>query len=360
MKRILIELLALLLFASAACAESVWPEGITEENGRLTGTVQVKSGSSEHFTCKLDCPVPPETIPSDLFEVGFRFFSKKDMQNALKAAGQSTKGKFSNNRDGTLYTGDWNAESSADISREDAEKQAVDIALSYLDALGVEVVRTPNSISRPYDVEALTDIQQAFYTHSFSDPEYFMRKLPARYQRMKKYWPKQSAYTSVDFTVCLEGIPIPPWPSYPAGFSDEPDARIAYEVGASVTVSDSGIIVKASTHCIPELKERRPRPDTPDFLEREKSFFNGYPLTARDSAHDVMKKLREEGREAGLYAQEDDHPFLPDENIMSYGYQTVITDIHPILHPTDSETEWACFWQIDSAQEYKDGWRTDW
>lgn len=360
MKRIMIELLALLLLASSACAESVWPEGITEENGRLTGSVQVNSGSSESFTCKLDCPVPPETISSDLFEVGFRFFSKKDMQNALKAAGQSTKGKFSNNRDGTLYTGDWNAEASADISPENAEKQAVDIALSYLDALGVEVVRTPYSISRPYDVEALTNIQQAFYTHSFSDPEYFMRKLPARYERMKKFWPKQSAYTSVCFTVCLEGIPVHPWPSYPAGFSDEPDARIAYPVGASVTVSDSGIIVKASTDHIPELKERRPRPDTPDFLEREKSFFNGYPLTSSYSAEDLMKKLLLDSSGAGLYAQEDDQPFLLDENIMSYGYQTVITDIYPILHPTDSETEWACFWQIDSAQEYKDGWRTDW
>ncbi len=360
MKRFIIELFALLLLTSAACAESVWPEGITEENGRLTGSVQATHRSGEVYTCQFDCPVPPETIPDDLFEIGFRFFSKKDMQKALKAAGQTTKGQFSNNRDGTIYEGNWNAEASADISPEDAKKQAIDIALAYFDALGVEVVRTPENISRPYDIEARLDEQLPFYTHAFSNTEHFLKRDRAQYNRAKKFYPKQTAYTVVEFTVCLNGIPIRPWLSYPAGYADEPDAGIAYHVGASATVSDSGILVKATTDCIPELKQRRPRPDTDDLLERVNFISPGYPLTSAYSAQEAVRLFLEGNAAVDVSFQEEDQPFLIDKSITEYAFHPVITSIHPVLHTTDSKTEWACFWQIDSVREYKDGWRTDW
>lgn len=361
MKRFIIEfLLALTLLSPAALAQEAPLENLTIEDGWMWGTVTAISNGRE-CEIKVDCPVPEAAYPDEVLTVGNRYFSKQDMQRALKAAGQSAEGQFQNHRDYTRYTGNWNAEASADITWDDALIQATQIGLAYFDALGVEVERTPRRTDRPYDYDYYMEKHLTLFSHAFSDITYQLNYLTPQWKRTHRYDPAQKAYTKVEFTVMLEGKRLWPQPSYPAGYADEPDAWIGSSVSAYVIVSDSGILVEAGTSHIPEIKKRRP------LLEGELDDYSillndRAPLiAAADWQSALIKAL--DGRcgvsviSLGSEEQTYQNQYMEKPGTI-YRSQGVITQISPCLF-TLSENEWAPFWFIESVEEYEDGWRSE-
>lgn len=357
----------LALLPSASPAQEDPLAGIVIEDGWMTGTVtahfSVGSGNEFVDEIKVDCPEPPEAYPSEILTVADGYVSKKQMQQALKAAGQSTEGKFVNTRGSAGYTGNWNTEAASDISKEDAAEQAIEIGLKYFAALGVEVDPVPTSISRPYDYDAYMERQIRSYEHSFSDTSTFIDHAKAHWKRTSKYHPKQTEYTSVDFTILLDGMRLDQNPSYPAGYADEPDAWEGYSAGAHVIVSDSGVLVEASCTLL-EMTSRRPLEDDPvheTFLTQYQSLLQRKLITA-DSWSTALSAALADSSHAGLLeSNQEDAPYQNkdmDEPVIAYGSRTVITEIHPVLH-TISRNEWAPFWTIETVREYSDGWRKD-
>lgn len=353
----------LLLFCPIVRAQDDPLSGLIIEDGWMHGTVTAHfvNGYSEEtfYDIQVDCAVPEEPYPAEILTTGNRFFSKADMQRALRAAGQSDQGKFGNDRTYSQYTGDWNAEASADISWEDAAKQAIQIGLDYFTELGVEVDPVPRSVSRPYDYESWLETQTEFFSHRFSDFSLQLERAQAQWKRRHKYDPRQSAYTEVDFTVLLDGMRLYPVPSYPAGYSDEPDASIGFSVEASVIVSDSGILVSARTSEIPEIQSRRPMSEA-ELAEIALSMHSRPLIPQPDGMSALRAALADSSSVGYLHSSSEDQLIqfeYMDEPVTAYGSQCVITAIVPYLF-TISAHEWMPMWDIQCTDEYADGFRT--
>lgn len=367
MKRILIDLLCLtLLFSCTAFAEGSDPlANVALTNGRLTGTVTACFGfendTPTFHELLVDCPLPEAAYPQEILTVGNRYFSKADMQRALKTIGQDANGHFLNNRTEARYTGDWNAEAAADISKEEAAQQAIIIGLAYFDALGIEVSQTPRIVSRPYDLEAALDRQRAYWTPRFSDYSAMEERFTATWKHAHRFDPEQTAYTEVVFDVLLEGKLCWNQPSYPAGYADEPDAWAGHSVSASVIVSGSGILVQASACNIPEIKSRRSLAGDPVYT----AFLAGAAsrcitvAPGSDWQSALRAALADSSRVGTLYGNSQDSLFQTEymgEPVVAYGYTTVITGLFPVLH-TITQYEWAPFFAFECEYQSADGSR---
>jgi len=138
-------LLLLCILPSTSKGEML--QGIMVEDGRISGIVTALFGKGTEYetthTLQIDCSVPNGIYTPEIFEVEYRYFSKKDIQKALQAIGQSDQGTFQNSREGTSYVNTSKIDPSAGISKEDAAKQAIEIGIKYFEALGIEVVMCP-------------------------------------------------------------------------------------------------------------------------------------------------------------------------------------------------------------------------
>ena len=366
MKHIFSKLFVLLLLCTVPLtSKGEIPKDIIVEDGRISGTVTAIFGKrTEYETAhdlQLDCPVTNGIYTPEIFEVEYRYFSKKDIQKALQAIGQSNHGTFQNSREGTSYVNTTKIDPSADISKEDAAKQAINIGVKYFEALGIEVAPTPVYVGRPYDFDAYMEQNQEIYSHWYSDAVTFMERAEGQWKRTRKYETLSAEYTRVTYAVMVNGMRLWSQPSYPAGYKDEPDAQIGFEVSASVLVSDSGILVEASTSHIPEIKKTRQLKEGENELYpslQNKLYFP--PLIRAENWQEALNiALSNAGKIGDLSGNAEDQPFqnqYMDEPITKYGYQTIITEIYPCLS-TISKDEWAMFWHIDCQQQYADGWR---
>ena len=351
--------LLLILYMVLLCQTAI-AVMLTVTDGHICGSITVQKGnmSQESITetFLIDCPEPENAFRPEIITTSKGYVSKRDMQNALAAAGQSTNGQFSNKRGEAFFTGNWNQEASAQISREAAAAQAIEIGLQYFSALGVEVNPHPAHIDRPYDYDVYLDEQTSFYEHRFSDPAPFIERAKSQWTRRSKYNPAQSEYTRVHFSLTLDGMTLARNPSYPAGFIDEPDAWEGFQADAYVIVSDSGILVEASCSLL-EIASKRPLENDPIY----ETFLSQYAEQTSHIAHgnNWQEALATALPNIGVVAQQPDMPYQNKEMsspITAFCFKTVITAIRPILH-TISRDEWAPFWQIEINQEYIDGCR---
>lgn len=361
MKRMIVEILALLMLVScpAALAQDDPLAGIVMENGVISGTVTARFGS-EWTALKIDCPVPESPYPAEILTVGKGRVSKRQMQAALQAAGQCADGQFLAKPGFARYTGDWRAPADADISKEDAAARATGIGLAYFDALGVEVERTPRGVYRPYDFEDTMDRQAVIYTHRYSDTTAFMEAARSLWKRAHKYDPGQSAYTRVDFNLALDGMRLWEVPSYPANYADEPDAWLCTPVDAHVIVSDSGVLVEASCDLF-AIEFRRPLAGDPAYAAYADALQSKWgPLFPATDWRDALTTvLTRHAPAAGLHTSVEDQPYQNQnmtQPVTAYGYDCVITGVKPYL-TTMSESEWVPVWCIESMSEYPDGFR---
>ena len=362
MKRIIVNLLLLIaLLCPTALAQTDPPDGLIVADGWISGmTTGVFGADGIEHAVKVDCPVPEASYPAEILTLTKGYVSKNQMQTALKAAGQRTEGRFVNKRGYAIYTGDWRAVASADISAEDAAAQAVRIGLSYFEALGVEVDPMPRDVSRPYDYDAWMARQTDIYTHRYSDPSTFLERARTNWKRRMQYEEKQPEYTVVEFDLCVDDMRLWGNPSYPAHYADDPDAWVGMSVGASVTVSDSGVLVEASCELF-EPKARRPVAGDAEYeayLDALAQSFT-FLLPADDgwgALHTVLSGSPHYAgigwREEGLFQNK-----YMTEPVAAFGSTPVVTGIKPYLSAI-SEGEWAPFWHVEFTDEFADGWRT--
>lgn len=362
MKNTIAELLLcfLLLFHSSALSQEAALAGLAIENERITGTAAARfaAGSDEALVeIKVDCPLPPDAYPSEILTIGKRSLSKKQMQSALIAAGQSARGEFVNPRGFASYTGDWSAEASANISKGEAAAQAIDVATRYFEALGVEIEPVPYSISRSYDYDAYMERQTTYYGHCFSDPTTFIEAAKSTWKQTSKHHPAQSEYTSLSFYILLNGMRLTSFTSYPAGYEDEPEAWIGFSVSANATVSDSGILVEASCPLY-EIRKKRPLENDRVYVKflQQLNMLHDRPVIP---GQNWMNALSDYAGNLHALPCSETRPYQTQymtEPIIQYGSKTVVTEIHPVLY-TISEHEWAPFWSFKVKREFSDGWR---
>lgn len=362
MKHIIVNLfILLLLLCPAALAQDDLLDGLIIEGDLVRGTVTGVFGADRvEKPIKVDCPLPEASYPAEILTFKKGYVSKKQMQSALKAAGQHTEGQFFNPRGIAMYTGVWRAEAEADISNEEAAAQAVQIGLAYFEALGVSVDPIPRSVSRPYDFDAYMARQTAVYEHAFSDTSTFIDNARAQWKRRMKYEEKQPAYTAVYFNLMVGGMRLWSDPSYPAHYADEPDAWEGFSTGAHVIVSDSGVLVEAACDLF-GIKARRPIEGDAVYNDFLKTFrqhgSNGvFPAQDwRDALHIALSDPDMAGLSWGAVEQPYQNQYMT-EPIISYGFSTVITAIKPCLSAI-SRSDWAPFWRIETTAEFADGWR---
>lgn len=361
MKHIIVNLLVfLLLLCPAALAQGDPLDGLIIEDSCVRGTVTGVFGADRiEKPIKVDCPLPEKPYPAEILTLKKGYVSKKQMQSALKAAGQRTEGQFVNPRGTAMFTGDWRAEAAADISNEEAAAQAVRIGLAYFEALGVSVDPIPRSVSRPYDFDAYMARQTAAYEHAFSDASTFIDNARAQWKRRMKYEEKQPAYTAVYFNLMVGGMRLWSDPSYPAHYADEPDAWEGFSTGAHVIVSDSGVLVEAACDLF-EMKARRPLEGDAvynDYLEAlGKHGSSVFPAQDwQDALHIALSEPYIAGFSWGAEEQSYQNKYMT-EPITAYGFSTVVTEIKPCLSAI-SRSDWAPFWRIETTAEFADGWR---
>lgn len=359
MKYIIAELALLLFMAvgAAACAQDDLPANLVIENQRITGTIEVCFGAGTEYeqceTILVDCPLPAQAYTQEIITTTYRRIGKRDVQKALKAIGQSDQGRFISDGNGFRFVSEGKIDPAAAVSKEDAAAQAVQIGRSFFEALGVEVAAEPESVSRPYDEEEFMRSAQERLTHAFSRIDVLLDRQRAQWKRRQKYETREPQYTYVSFHIMTDGMRVASWPSYPAGFSDEPDARIAFDTGVSVLVSDSGVLVEAQAGCIPQVKSRR--------MPGEEE---AYAITAQLEQSHIRAEswqtaLRQAQQMGSLPRNSAEEPFQTeylDEPITRYASRAVVTGIYPCLY-TISEDEWVMIWQIESRQQYADGCR---
>ena len=362
MKHIIVNLLVfLLLLCPAALAQGDPLDGLIIEDSYVRGTVTGVFGSDRiEKPIKVDCPLPEKPYPAEILTLKKGYVSKKQMQSALRAAGQRMEGQFINPRGTAMFTGDWRAEAAADISNEEAATQAVRIGLAYFEALGVSVDPVPRSVSRPYDFDAYMARQTAVYEHAFSETSTFIENARAQWKRRMKYEEKQPAYTAVYFNLMVGGMRLWSDPSYPAHYADEPDAWEGFSTGAHVIISDSGVLVEASCDLF-EIKARRPIEEDAVYIDFLKTFHqhgsNGvFPAQDwQDALHIALSEPYIAGFSWGAEEQSYQNKYMT-EPITAYGFSTVVTEIKPCLSAI-SRSDWAPFWRIETTAEFADGWR---
>ena len=361
MKHIIAKLfIVLLLLCPAALAQGDLLDGLIIKGDWVRGTATGVFGADRiEKPIKVDCPLPEKPYPAEILTLKKGYVSKKQMQSALKAAGQRTEGQFVNPRGTAMFTGDWRAEAAADISNEEAAAQAVRIGLAYFEALGVSVDPIPRSVSRLYDFDAYMARQTAAYEHAFSDASTFIDNARAQWKRRMKYEEKQPAYTAVYFNLMVGGMRLWSDPSYPAHYADEPDAWEGFSTGAHVIISDSGVLVEASCDLF-EIKARRPIEEDAVYIDFLKTFHqhgsNGvFPAQDwQDALHIALSEPYIAGFSWGAEEQSYQNKYMT-EPITAYGFSTVVTEIKPCLSAI-SRSDWAPFWRIETTAEFADGW----
>ena len=361
MRTIVNLLVFLLMLCPAALAQSDSLDDLTVEDGWVRGTATGVFGADRiEKPIKVDCPLPEKPYPAEILTLKKDYVSKKQMQSALRAAGQRTEGQFVNPRGTAMFTGDWRAEAAADISKEEAAAQAVRIGLAYFEALGVEVDPVPRSVSRPYDFDAYMERQSAIYAHAFSETSTLIDNARAHWKRRMKNEERQPEYTAVYFNLMIGGMRLWSDPAYPAHYADEPDAWEGFSTSAHVIVSDSGVLVEAVCDLF-EIKARRPiEGDTvyTDFLEAFRQHGSNGVLPAQDWRDALHIALNDPGM-IGLSWGAEEQPYQNQymaEMITAYGFSTVVTAIKPCLSAI-SRSDWASFWRIETTDEFADGWR---
>lgn len=359
MKRMIAELMLLfmLVCSAAACAQGDLLANLVIEDRHITGTIETCFGAGteyEHWeTILVDCPLPNYTYTGEIIQTEVRCFGKKDVQKALQAIGQNDQGWFVSDETGFRFTSEAKLDPSADISQAEAADQAVRIGLAFFEALGVEASAESATVTRPYDEEAFMRSAQERLAHSFSEIDVMMDRQHAQWKRMHRYDTRGPQYTHVSFQIMADGMRVASWPSYPAGFSDEPDAKIAFDTGVSVLVSDSGVLVEVQAGCIPRVKGRRMpgKEDANAIAElREQSFIQ---------AEGWQEALEAAALAGCLPRNEAQMPFQTgelNEPITRYPSQAVITEVYPCLY-TIAKNEWVMVWQIGSKQQFADGCR---
>ncbi len=361
MRTIVNLLVFLLMLCPAALAQSDLLNDLTVEDGWVRCTATGVFGADRiQKPIRIDSPLPEDSYPAEILTLKKGYVSKKQMQSALRAAGQSTQGQFFNPRGSAMYTGDWRAKAAADISNEEAAAQAVRIGLAYFEALGVEVDPVPRSVSRPYDFDAYMEGQTAVYAHAFSDTSTFIDNARAHWKRRMKYEDKQPEYTAVHFNLMVGSMRLWSNPTYPAHYADEPDAWEGFSTGAHVIVSDSGVLVEAACDLF-EIKARRPIEGDAvysDYLETFRQHGSNGVFPAQDWQNALYIALSNPDI-GGLSWGAEEQPYQNQymtEPITAYGFSTVITGIKPYLSAI-SRSDWVLFWRIETTDEFADGWR---
>lgn len=329
-------LLSLLAFALPLSASADFTEDviILTDDLRVTGQITSNLG----VPIELDLSLPELELPDQALTVQYRRFTKRELRDALRAIGQSDKGTLDVSRTGCCYSGRWQDKASAPISHEEAAGQAVQIGHELFAALGIDVTKTPRSIGRPYEWD---DSNQPYW-HAFSEAEAMSAYYEARFNspRRRRTRPEQSAYTSVDFAVLLDGVPIAQCCSYPAGYVDEPDARISFSTTASVTVSDSGMLVSFTLDYIPIVVSRAP-------LEQPMPSWQDAIEEACRSCPDTPSSLMD----TTFYNE-----FI-GMNVTHYARRPILTGLER-LYETTEEFEWVSVWEpVFSYEVLRDGYR---
>ena len=313
--------LLLTLCHPITAAASAPQDEIVILDGRVTGRITSDMG----VTYLLDMPIPDEAYPAKCLTVEYASFTEHDVLKALQMVGQSTEGSIHTDSDGFLFSGNWKAVAAAQLSHEDAASQAVAIGLAFFDAMGIPVEREPKSVARPYEFD---DSDQKYWTF-VSEPQAYSDYNRSQFNspRRQRTRPRQSEYTSVEFAVLLDGMRMIDNPSYPAGYADEPDAKIGFSVTARVIVSDSGLLVEAAAGNIPRIISCAPIDPLPDW----ETFICSY-----------IKSL-------DIWPNRYDERTFFNENIgkdvIVYASQPVVTGILPRLE-TISQYEWVPTWTV--------------
>ena len=359
MKHVIAEwmLLFMLAYSMAACAQDNLLANLIIEDQHITGTIDTCYGAGTEYeqweTILVDCPLPTQEYTAEIITTTYRRISKKDVQKALRAIGQRDEGRFISDKTGFRFLREERIGPSENISREDAANQAVRIGLAFFEALGVEVAAESAVIERPYDEEAFMRAAQERLSHGFSQIDALLDRQRAQWKRRMKYETRGPQYTQVSFQMMTDGMRIAAWPSYSAGFSDEPDARIAFDTGVSVLVSDSGVLVQVQVGSIPQVKKRR-MPQENDaaaiaaLLEQS--------LIRAESWQEALKQAQQMGCLPRNNEEEDYKTEYMDKSITRYASCAVVTEIYPCLY-TISKDEWVMIWHIESRQQAADGYR---
>jgi len=359
MKRMIAELVLLVFvtFSASACAQGDPLAGLVIEDQHITGNIEACFGEGTEYkqweTILVDCPLPAQMYTEEIITTTYRRFGKRDVQKALRAIGQREQGQFISDENGFRFITAQKHDPSAEISQSEAAEQAVRIGLSFFEALGVEVAVESASVSRPYDEEEFMRSVEEEYIHRFSDIGAMMDRQRAQWKRTHRYETRAAQYTRVHFHIMINGMRVASWPSYPAGFSDETNARIAFDTGVSVLVSDSGVLVEAQAGRIPQVKSRRmPREEDAAVL----AALRGQSYIRAGSWQEAFKQAQQMGSLPRNSAEESFQPEYLDKPVTRYASQAVITEIYPCLY-TVSENEWVMLWHIESRQQYADGCR---
>ena len=290
-------------------------------DGHVTGRITSDTG----VTYLLDMPIPDEAYPAKSLTVEYARFTERDVLEALQAVNQSAEGSIHADSDSFLFSGNWMAKAAAERSHEDAASQAVAIGLTFFDALGIPVERKPKSVARPYEFD---DSDQKYWTF-VSEPQAYSDYYRSQFNspRRQRTRPRQSEYTSVEFAVLLNGMRMIDNPSYPAGYADEPNAKIGFSVTARVIVSDSGLLVEAAASNIPRIISCAPIDPLPDW----EAFICSH-----------IKSL-------DVWPDSYDERTFFNENIgkdvIAYARQPVVTGILPRLEAI-SQYEWVPTWTV--------------
>jgi len=359
MKHMIAELVLMVFmaFVAAASAQDDLLVNLVIEDRQITGTIEACFGEGTEYeqweTILVDCPLPAQAYTKEIITTTYRRIGKKDVQKALRAIGQRDQGQFISDETGFRFAGTERFDPSADITKEDAAEQAVRIGLDFFEALGVEVAAESAVISRPYDEEEFMRSVEEEYIHRFSDIGAMMDRQRAQWKRTHRYETRAAQYTRVHFHIMINGMRVASWPSYPAGFSDETNARIAFDTGVSVLVSDSGVLVEAQAGRIPQVKSRRmPREEDAAVL----AALRGQSYIRAGSWQEAFKQAQQMGSLPRNSAEELWKMEDVDKPITRYASQTVVTEIYPCLY-TISKDEWVMIWHIESRQQYADGCR---
>ena len=344
MKRLVSLLLVLLplslaLLPAPSRAEPSLPDGLTVSEGRVTGTLTTLEGG----IYLVDMPIPVAPDPAERLTVAYRQFTEAEVRAALIAAGQSGEGTISLRRefveDSIFYfTGDFDAESSADISLEDAKAQAVAIALAFVDALGIDCARESPSVRRAYEYD---DSNRDFW-HTLSEPEAYSEYLRAYANSPKRQraLPEQQSYTDVSFEILLDGHLMDGQTGYPVDDPHDPATIETVTTFVSVWVSDRGEIVRAEAQHIPQSVTREPAEPLMDWREYL-SCYQQNPIAPEDQQDRTYFRS-----EIGM-------------EITEYGTLTVLTGLEPIYQCV-SPNEWVPVWgTATSTYVPHDGWRSE-
>ena len=359
MKRILINVIFFFLLIACAQAESNPLSGLVIDHDKITGTVAAQftgaDGQQILQEIGVDCPVPAAIHANEIWAVTNRHITEESLAYALNAIGQSDEGTYSCTANSSRFSGNWDKPAFSDLSKADRLEQAIRIGLAYFEALDIDVDPLPRSVERPNDFEAYLTQTAHLYAHIYSDSSRYLDRLKAQWERTHVYETLAPNYTTVQFTVMVDGMHVWPLPAYPILGPEESNAYSSYAVTAYVTVSDSGILVEAGTSFIPEVLSRTQRQTS-----SSAHALNGISqFIAAPTWQDALCFALEHGTASSLIGNTEECIVLDNASAASitrYGSRSVITSITPYLYPV-SKDKLTPVWRIECVSEYADGCR---